>query len=174
MMAAIFSLFLAILASTVLHFTHDVTDKTENDTVDELSLKSLFAPRASSLSSLKTLFGGGSGGPDDDNPHDFRPGRWRLFPTLDYDALFWYDLQWNGPEKVSLLLKNWYEDEELVFAWNSISSKHRGKKLTAEVSLIPVVRYVITLGLILAFKFGICNYAFFLYLKSCLLGKHQI
>lgn len=169
MMAAIFSLFLAILASTVLHFTHDATDKTKNDTVavDELSLKSLFVSRASSLSSLKTLFGGESGGPDDDNPHDFSPGRWHLFPTMDYDALFWYDLQWNGPKTVSLFPKNWYEDEELVFAWNSISAKQRGKKVAAEVSLIPVVLCVIALGLILAFKFGICNYAFFLYLFVC-------
>lgn len=160
-MAAIFSLFLAIFASTVLHFTHDATDKTKNDTVDEFSLNSLFAIRASSLRSLKTLFGGGSGGPDDEDPHDFRPGRWHLFPTLDYDALFWYDLQWNVPKKVTLFPKTWYEDEELVFAWNSISAKYRGKKLAVEVSLIPVVLYVIALGLILDFKFGICSYPFF-------------
>ena len=137
-MAAIFSLFLGIFASTVLHFTHDVTDKTKNASVNEFSLKSLFATRVSSLSGLKTLYGGGSGGPDDENPHDFRPGRWYLFPSMDYDALFWYDLQWNPPKKVSLFPKNWYEDEELVFAWNSISAKQRQKKLAAKVSVIPV------------------------------------
>ena len=171
-MAAIFSLFLAIFAHTAIHFTHDATDKTKNDTMDGFSLKSVFATRVSSLTSLRTLFGGGSGGPDDENPHDFRPGRWHLFPTMDYDALFWYDLQWTVPKKVSLFPKNWYEDEELVFAWNSISAKHRGNKLAAEVSLTcRSIRHYFRL--ILAFQYGICSYPFFLYLKFCLLGKHR-
>ena len=59
-MAAIFSLFLAIFAHTALHFTHDATDNTKNDTVDGFSLKSVFVTRVSSLISLKTLFGSGS------------------------------------------------------------------------------------------------------------------
>ena len=62
--------------------------------------------------------------PDDENPHNFRPGRWHLFPSMDYDALFWYDLQWNA---LNMNAKNMYEDEELVFTWNSISAKQRGK-----------------------------------------------
>ena len=43
-MAAIFSLFLAIFAHTAIHFTHDATDKTKNDTMDGFSLKSVFRP----------------------------------------------------------------------------------------------------------------------------------
>lgn len=143
MMSAIFSLFLAIFASLVLHFNHNVADKTKNDTVDEFGRKGLFVnhPRKGFPSEIVNLLGGGSGGPDDGNPPDFRPGRWRMFPSVDFDPLFWYDLQWNRPETISLFPKHWHEDEELVFAWNMILAKQRVRKLAAEVRLVPFFLY---------------------------------
>ena len=84
--------------------------------------------------SFVNLVGGGGGSNNDGSPPHFRPGRWQLFPWLDFDPLFWYDLQCNQPEKLLLFPKQWYEDEELAFAWSSILANQKKKQIVDEVS----------------------------------------
>ena len=63
---------------------------------------------------LNLVGGGGGGSNNDGSPPDFRPGRWQLYPWPDFDPLFWYDLQWNQPEKLFLFqnsgtkMRNWH------------------------------------------------------------------
>ena len=68
--------------------------------------------------------GGGSGGDDDDGPPFYTPGRWNLLPFMDSNRLLFYDLQWQPKENLMLFPKQWYEDEELVYTWNSIMKEN--------------------------------------------------
>ena len=101
-----------------------------NRTYDDFSSKSRFPFEGRYFKDLWNVFehiiGGGNGGPGDENDEDdFRPGG-GLFPPffeLDFDPLMFYDLQWSPPEDLSLVPKKWYEDEDLVVAWNRIKAK---------------------------------------------------
>ena len=68
--------------------------------------------------------GGGSGGDDDDGPPFYTPGRWNLLPFMDSNRLLFYDLQWQPKENLMLFPKQWYEDKELVYTWNSIMKEN--------------------------------------------------
>ena len=80
--------------------------------------------------------GGGSGGGDDDGPPFYTPGRWNFLPFMDSNSLLFYDLQWQPKEKLMLFPKQWYEDEELVYTWNSIM-KGNGITRFDKVSVCP-------------------------------------
>ena len=67
--------------------------------------------------------GGGSGGDDDGSPPFYTPGRWNILPFMDSDNVLFYDLQWQPEENLMLFPKQWYEDEEVVYTWNSIMGK---------------------------------------------------
>lgn len=80
--------------------------------------------------------GGGSGGDDDNGPPFYTPGRWNFLPFMDSISLLFYDLQWQPKENLILFLKQWYEDEELVYTWNSIM-KENGITRFDKVSVCP-------------------------------------
>ena len=67
--------------------------------------------------------GGGSGGDDDGGPPFYAPGRWNILPFMYSDSLLFYDLQWKPEENLMLFPKQWHEDEEVVYTWNSIMGK---------------------------------------------------
>ena len=79
-----FSLFMAIFASTILPLTHNVTDKTKNNSTDEFSLRSVFATRVSSPSSLKTHLAVEM----EVLRMKIHMASEHLFPSMDFDALF--------------------------------------------------------------------------------------
>lgn len=136
-MVCVVSVLLATLAALAIHFHHEFvlnTGETKNYTVswpDVLKMFPIDVDRG-----FKNLVGGGSGGKNDGYPPDYRPGRWQLFPSLEFDPLFWYDLQWNQPDKMLLFPKQWYEDEELAFAWMSIIGNQKKTQIADEVSSV--------------------------------------
>lgn len=79
--------------------------------------------------------GGGSGGDDDEGPPFYTPGRWNLLPFIDSDSLLFYDLQWQPKENLMLFPKQWYEDEELVYTWNSVMKENDISSFTDKVSV---------------------------------------
>lgn len=87
-----------------------------------------------SKKAMENVLGDGSGDYYDGPPPDFRPGRrWSFFRSETLDPLFFYDLEWDKPEKILIFPKQWYEDEELALAWNTIVAK---QKKVRSVSLI--------------------------------------
>ena len=131
------SILVAALATLASHFHHRVVLSNgatqKNDTGDSL-LNMLPISVQILRKGVTNLIAGGSGGNNDGPPPDYRPGRWQLFPSFDFDPLLWYDLQWDQEEQFSLFPKQWYEDEELVYAWNSISGGWKEKQIVDEVS----------------------------------------
>ena len=79
--------------------------------------------------------GGGSGGDDVEGPPFYTPGRWNLLPFIDSDSHLFYDLQWQPKENLMLFPKQWYEDEELVYTWNSIMKENDISSFTDKVSV---------------------------------------
>ena len=98
--------------------------------------------------------GGGSGGDDDKGPTNFRPGGWNFFPFMESDSLLYYDLQWQPEENLMLFPKQWYEDEELVYAWNSIMVKENGFPTFEKVSASACRRII--------YDFVLCYYVLYL------------
>ena len=82
---------------------------------------------------FRSFYGGGD---DDDGPTFYTPGRWNLLPFMDSNSLLFYDLQWQPKENLMLFPKQWYEDEELVYTWNSIM-KENGITRFDKVSVCP-------------------------------------
>lgn len=133
----LFSVFVATLAALAVHFHHKVVlsnSEKKNYTVEDPADYKSTIFSITFKGSFVNLVGGGGGSNNDESPPDFRLGRWQLFPWLDFDPLFWYDLQWNQPQKFLLFPKQWYEDEELAFAWSSILANQKKKQIVKEVS----------------------------------------
>ena len=131
-MAFLLSFLFALLATCIVDF-----DGQRSATLREIyqgNVTALILGAFNSLSSLEygDIFrsfyagggGGGGGGDDDDGPPFYTPGRWNLLSFMDSNSLLFYDLQWKPKENLMLFPKQWYEDEELVYMWNSIMKEN--------------------------------------------------
>ena len=128
-MAFLLSFLFALLATCIVDF-----DGQRSATLREIHQRNVTASILGAFKSLSSLGygdifrslygGGGSAGDDDDGPPFYAPGRWNLLSFMDSNNLLFYDLQWQPKENLMLFPKQWYEDEELVYTWNSIMKEN--------------------------------------------------
>ena len=128
-MAFLLSFLFALLATCIVDF-----DGQRSATLREIHQGNVTASILGAFKSLLSLGygdifrslygGGGSDGDDDDGLPFYTPGRWNLLSFMDSSNPLFYDLQWQPKENLMLFPKQWYEDKELVYTWNSIMKEN--------------------------------------------------